>query len=73
MIKLDLRAEECPMAFVKTKVALQSMRRGSMLEVLLCGEEPLENVPKAVEEGGDKILSIEALGGGICKIAIEKG
>jgi TusA-related sulfurtransferase len=70
---LDITAEVCPMTFVKTKVALHGLSKGETLEVLLCGEEPLRNVPHAVEENGDKIVSIEHLDGEIHKIVIEKG
>ena len=70
---LDLTAEVCPMTFVKTKVALHGLSKGDILEVLLRGKEPLENVPRAVEEGDDKILSIECISEEICKIVIKKG
>jgi len=60
------------MTFVKTKVALHGLSKGDTLEVLLCGEEPLKNVPLAIEENGDKILSIEHLNGETHKITIEK-
>jgi len=70
---LDITAETCPMTFVKTKVALHRLSKGETLEVLLCGEEPLRNVPRAIEENGDKILSIEHLNGEIHKIVIKKG
>ncbi|MDR2554654.1 MAG: sulfurtransferase TusA family protein [Fibromonadaceae bacterium] len=69
---LDITAEVCPMTFVKTKVALHGLSKGDTLEVLLCGEEPLRNVPHAIEENGDKILSIEHLNGETHKITIEK-
>jgi len=69
---LDITAEVCPMTFVKTKVALHKLSKGDTLEVLLCGEEPLRNVPFAIEENGDKILSIEHLNGETHKITIEK-
>jgi len=70
---LDITAETCPMTFIKTKVALHGLSKGDILEVLLCGEEPLKNVPRAVEENGDKIVAIERLEGGTYKIVIEKG
>jgi len=70
---LDITAETCPMTFIKTKVALHGLAKGDILEVLLCGEEPLRNVPRAVEEGGDKVLAIERLEGGNYKIVVEKG
>jgi TusA-related sulfurtransferase len=61
------------MTFVKTKVALHGLSKGDVLEVLLCGEETLKNVPRAIEKNGDKILSIEHTNGEIHKIIIEKG
>jgi TusA-related sulfurtransferase len=70
---LDLTAEICPMTFIKTKIALHGLSKGDTLEVLLCGEEPLKNVPRAIKENGDKILSIECLNGETRKIIIEKG
>jgi len=70
---LDITAETCPMTFIKTKVALHGLVKGDTLEVLLCGEEPLRNVPRAVEESGDKVLAIERLEDGTYKIVVEKG
>ncbi|MDR2581060.1 MAG: sulfurtransferase TusA family protein [Fibromonadaceae bacterium] len=72
-MKLDITAEECPMTFVKTKVVLHEMKKGDILEVLLCGEEPLRNVPAALEKEGHKILSIEPLGKETHRIVIERG
>jgi tRNA 2-thiouridine synthesizing protein A len=70
---LNLTAETCPMTFIKTRVALHGLSKGDILEVLLCGEEPMKNVTRAIEENGDKILSIECQNGEINKIIIEKG
>jgi tRNA 2-thiouridine synthesizing protein A len=70
---LDLIAETCPMTFIKTRIALHELSKGDTLEVLLCGEEALKNVPRAIEEDGDKVLSIECLNGEIRKIIIERG
>jgi tRNA 2-thiouridine synthesizing protein A len=70
---LNLTAEVCPMTFVKTKVALHELSKGEVLEVLLQGEEPLKHVPKAVEEGGDKVLRVEKVKGDVHKVLIEKG
>ncbi|MCL2208429.1 MAG: sulfurtransferase TusA family protein [Fibromonadales bacterium] len=67
---LDITGEQCPMTFVKTKVALHELAKGEVLEVLLNAGEPLENVPRAVQESGYKVLSIEQAEGNIYKIAI---
>ena len=55
----NLRGVACPMNFVKTKVALSSMKSGELLEVLLDNGAPVENVPKSVELEGHKIETQE--------------
>jgi len=72
MNKLDIRGEECPITFVKTSVALHKMQKGESLEVLLCGEEPLKNIPPALEKEGHKILSIEHIAGAEYRMLVEK-
>ncbi len=56
--RLDITKEICPMTFVKTKLKLETMNTGEILEVTLREGEPLRNVPKSVNEDGHKILSI---------------
>jgi len=72
MNQLDIMGEECPMTFVKASVALHQMQKGDILELLLCGEEPLKNIPQALEKEGHKILSIEHLEGEKHKVIVEK-
>jgi len=55
---LDITDEVCPMTFVKTKLMLERMEPGEVLEVRLKGSEPLENVPRSVKEMGHRVLSI---------------
>jgi tRNA 2-thiouridine synthesizing protein A len=59
---LDITGEVCPMTFVRTKLRLERMRPGEILNVRLRGDEPLRNVPKAASEEGHAILAIEAGG-----------
>jgi TusA-related sulfurtransferase len=50
--RLDITRDRCPMTFVKTKLELEKLQPGDVLEVLLTEGEPLANVPKtAVEQG----------------------
>lgn len=58
---LDITSERCPMTFVKTKIRLEKMKSGEILEVLLQGEEPLKNVPRSAEELGHRIILNEAV------------
>lgn len=54
--KMDLRGVECPLNFVKTKIQLEKMQSGEILEVLLDPGEAIESVPQGVIEEGHQIL-----------------
>lgn len=54
---LDITAQICPMTFVRTKLAIEQMAPGEVLEVRLTDGEPLINVPRSATELGHKILS----------------
>jgi TusA-related sulfurtransferase len=56
--QLDLRGTPCPLNFVRTKLKLQQMAPGSLLEVWLDSGEPIEQVPDSLVMSG---YSIEAL------------
>ena len=55
---LDLRGVICPMNFQKTKLKLESMGTGQLLEILLDTGEPFQNVPKGLDDEGHKIVAI---------------
>ena len=55
---LDITAEICPLTFVRTKLTIEKMKPGEVLEVRLQGVEPLRNVPRSVTELGHAILSL---------------
>ena len=50
------------MTFVKAKLKLEELAAGDELEILLCEGEPLDNVPKSIEESHARVLSIEKQG-----------
>jgi TusA-related sulfurtransferase len=53
---IDITSDSCPMTFVKTKIRLEKMQSGEVLEVLLNEGEPLKNVPLSAKELGHSIL-----------------
>ena len=57
---LDITGELCPLTFVKTKLLLEKMGSGQILELRLKGIEPLRNVPRSVAELGHAILEVTA-------------
>ncbi len=60
---IDLRGVSCPLNYVKTKLKLEEMEVGQILEVLLDDGESIVNVPRSVKEDGHKILKIEQVEG----------
>ena len=55
---IDITDQVCPLTFVKTKLIIEKMPAGKLVEVRLKGAEPLENIPRSVEEHGHEILGL---------------
>ncbi len=70
--RLDLSGVACPMNFVKTKLQLEEMDAGQLLEVIIDDGEPIRNVPRSVQAEGHKIVKNEQLPDGHFKLVIEK-
>lgn len=56
---LDLRGTPCPINFVRTKLRLEKMSPGSVLEVWLDPGEPIEQVPDSLKMEGYQIKSLD--------------
>jgi TusA-related sulfurtransferase len=57
--QLDLRGTPCPINFVRTKLRLEQMQPGMVLEVLLDPGEPVEQVPDSLTMEGYTIELVE--------------
>ena len=55
---IDLLGVKCPFNYVKTKIKLETMAPGSILEVLLDAGEPSENVPRSIKNDGHQVISL---------------
>ncbi len=69
---IDLRGVSCPLNYVKTKLKLEELEIGQVLEVFLDDGESIVNVPRSAKEDGHKILGIEQIEGHF-KVLIRKG
>ena len=69
---LDFRGVQCPYNYVKTKLALEEMEIGSILEVIVDEGEPSRHVPKSIHEDGQEILEIFKDEEGLIHIRIRK-
>lgn len=71
--QLDLRGILCPLNFVKTKLKLEEMAEGEVLEIILDDGDPMRNVPRSVKQEGHKIVNVEKLDDGCYRLAICRG
>ncbi|HSM80973.1 MAG TPA: sulfurtransferase TusA family protein [Nodosilinea sp.] len=57
--QLDLRGTPCPINFVRTKLQLERMPPGALLEVWLDAGEPVEQVPDSLRMEGYLVEHLE--------------
>jgi len=69
---LDITQDKCPLTFIKTAHQLSKMEAGEILEILMPGGEPLESIPKELEEYGHEVLSIENISTTQYKVTVKK-
>lgn len=57
---LDLRTTKCPLNFVKTRLALEKLEVGDVLEVWILNEaESAINIPKSIAQEGHAVIHTE--------------
>jgi len=59
---IDLHGELCPINFVKTKLVLEDMESGQVLEVFLDDGEPIRSVPRSIKEEGHQVIDVQKIG-----------
>ena len=52
---LDVSGLACPLTWVKTKLALERLEPGDVLEVRVAPGEALESVPRSAREAGHEV------------------
>lgn len=72
MQSLNLSNIACPINYVRTKLKLESMQTGEILEVILDDGEAIESVSTSVIEDGNKILNKTQLENSCWNLLIEK-
>ncbi|RMD58863.1 MAG: sulfurtransferase TusA family protein [Nitrospirae bacterium] len=58
---LDIRGEVCPYTLVKSKLGIESVDIGDVLEIILDYPEASQSIPKAMENYGHKVLCVEKI------------
>jgi tRNA 2-thiouridine synthesizing protein A len=69
---LDIKGQVCPYTFVRSKLAIEKMNVGEVLEIITDHKAAYENVPRSLESEGQKILRITHTAGQECRIIVRK-
>lgn len=69
---IDIRGQVCPYTFVRSKLAIEKMNVGEVLEIILDHKAAVENVPRSMENEGQKVLVVEQTGEKEWRIVVRK-
>jgi TusA-related sulfurtransferase len=59
---LDIRGQVCPLTFVRSKLAIEKMALGEVLEIIVDHEPAAQNVPRSMAQEGQTVLGVEQAG-----------
>lgn len=60
--RLDMQGEPCPYPAVKTLEAMQSLKKGEILEIISDCPQSINNIPQDAENHGYAVLNIDSSG-----------
>jgi len=70
---LDLRGLKCPLTFVHLRLALEEMRAGELLRILIDDKLASVDLPKNAELEGHRVLSVKTLSDQLWEVSVRKG
>ena len=71
--QIDITGDICPMTFVRTRLALDRLQPGQILQIRLRGTEPLRNVPRTAEQQGHTVLKLQTEADGVSTLWLRRG
>lgn len=71
--RLDITDRTCPLTFVVTRLKLEEMAPGEILEVTLNEGDPMRNVPRTLKDHGHTVLKVTPLDGGRFRLLVRRG
>jgi tRNA 2-thiouridine synthesizing protein A len=69
---LDIRGEVCPYTYVKSKLALEELTDGNVLEIVLDHKPAVVNVPRSLENEGHNVIEVTQINETDWKIVVKK-
>lgn len=70
--RIDIRGDICPYTFVKSKLAINDMNTGGVLEISVDHLPAVENVPRSLEHEGHEILEVKKISDEDWRIVVRK-
>ena len=71
-ILLNVASDQCPITFVKTKIALENLEKNQCLVVQIKSKEALKGMPESLKELGYIITKKKAISNEIFSLEINK-
>jgi TusA-related sulfurtransferase len=59
--KLDIRGQVCPYTLVRSKLGVEAIEVGQIIEILLDYPEASDSIPKAMLNYGHSVLKVEKI------------
>jgi tRNA 2-thiouridine synthesizing protein A len=69
---IDIKGLVCPFTFVKSKLAIEEMEIGKVLEIILDYEEASRSIPKSMEDHGQVVLGVDKINDTDWRILVRK-
>ncbi len=69
---LDIRGQVCPLTFVRSKLAIEKMNLGEVLEIIVDHQPAAVNVPRSMEHEGQTVLKVERTGEAEWRLFVRK-
>ena len=69
---LDIKGEVCPYTFVWSRLALEELESGQILEIIVDHLPAVTNVPRSLRAEGHRVLRVEQINDSDWRIAVQK-
>lgn len=70
---LDLKGVACPFNYVKAKLYMEPLDKGTVITLILDEGEPIKNVPVSLKNDGHEILEMTKIDESHYKVVVKKG
>jgi TusA-related sulfurtransferase len=62
-LELDLRGVRCPLSWARAKVRIETLARGTEIDLLVDEPQGARDIPRAAEAEGHHLVAVSAEGG----------